>query len=208
MAGTPLVGFEISVLRFRTSGHLHCQEASTNLMASIAQRPVTRSQPLHDSTLDERAFEALFEDASAMLLRLSIVICGTRDLAEDAVQNAWERAWQRRGDLRDEEKAKAWLVAIAANEARMLARRGRLRSRIESLLARVPPEHVEPMDGVSIDLHAALARLSPDERTLLALRYIAGYTSPEIADITGSAPGVVRVRLSRLHRRLRRDLES
>lgn len=176
-------------------------------MASIAQSSLTETQSLGDTALDERAFEALFEDASAMLLRLSIVICGDRDLAEDAVQGAWERAWQRRGDLRDADKAKAWLVAITANEARMLARRGRLRSRIESIFARVSSESTESIDGSSIDLRAALARLSPEERTLLALRYIAGYTSPVIADITGSTPGVVRVRLTRIHRRLRRDLD-
>lgn len=178
------------------------------MMASIAQSPVTKTRPLGSSTLDERAFDALFEDASDMLVRLSIVICGSRELAEDAVQNAWETAWQRRSDLRDGKKAKAWLVAIAANEARMLARRGRLRLRIESILARDRSDSVQPIDGASTDLRAALAKLSAEDRSLLALRYVAGYTSPEIADITGSTPGVVRVRLSRLHRRLRKDLES
>ena len=178
------------------------------MMASIAQSPVTKTKPLRSSALDERAFEALFEDASDMLLRLAIVICGSRELAEDAVQNAWERAWQRRGDLRDGEKAKAWLVAITANEARMLARRGRLRLRIESIFARDRSDAVQPTDGASIDVRAALARLSAEDRSLLALRYVAGYTSPEIADITGSTSGVVRVRLSRIHRRLRKDLES
>jgi RNA polymerase sigma-70 factor (ECF subfamily) len=177
-------------------------------MASIAQSPLTKTNPIDDSALNEDAFEALFEDTSDTLLRLSIVICGRRELAEDAVQNAWERAWRRRGDLRDAEKAKAWLVSITANEARMLARRGRLRLRIEAIFARDRSDSVQPTDGASIDLRAALARLSADERTLLALRYVAGYTSSEIADITGSAPGVVRVRLSRIHRRLRKDLES
>lgn len=178
------------------------------MMASMVQGMLTKTQPVGDSALDERAFDALFEEASDMLLRLAIVICGNRELAEDAVQNAWERAWERRLDLRDVDRAKAWLVAITSNEARMLARRGRLRLRVESIFARLPsPDPVEPADGVSVDLRAALTRLSSDERTLLALRYVAGYTSPEIANITDSSPGVVRVRLSRLHRRLRRDLE-
>jgi RNA polymerase sigma-70 factor, ECF subfamily len=176
-------------------------------MATIAQGPLTNTQPDADSVLDERAFEALFDDASDLLLRLSIVVCGNRDLAEDAVQNAWERAWRRRRDLRDADKAKAWLCAIAANEARMLARRGRLRSRVDALLARRQQDRVEPTDGASIDIHAALAGLSADERSLLALRYVAGYSSPEIAEITGSSSGVVRVRLSRLNQRLRRELE-
>ena len=58
-----------------------------------------------------------------------------------------------------------------------------------------------------IDLSGALARLSVDDRTLVALRYGADLDSAEIARALGGTPGSVRVRLHRLLRRLREDLK-
>jgi RNA polymerase sigma-70 factor (ECF subfamily) len=159
-----------------------------------------------DGALDETTFRALFEEVSPQLLRLATVVCGNRDLAEDAVQNAWQQAWRKRADLRDVGRSRSWLMAIAANEARMLVRRERLRSRIEAFLFRDEPSAM-PDAAAFVDLEAALGRLSADDRTLLALKYIGGYTSAEIGPLVGSAPATVRVRLSRLHHRLRKELQ-
>lgn len=159
-----------------------------------------------DAALDEHAFGALFDEVSPQLLRMATIVCGDRDLAEDAVQNAWQQAWRKRADLRDVTKWRSWLIAIATNEARILGRRERLRARVESLLFRDEPA-LGPDTAAFADLEAALRRLSPDDRALLALKYVAGYTSTEIGPIVGSTPSSVRVRLSRLHQRLRKELQ-
>jgi RNA polymerase sigma factor (sigma-70 family) len=57
-----------------------------------------------------------------------------------------------------------------------------------------------------MDLRAALLRLDPDERALLAMRYGAGFDSNELAIATGKSPGSIRQRLKRLVDRLREDL--
>jgi len=57
-----------------------------------------------------------------------------------------------------------------------------------------------------LDLANAMARLHPDDRTLLALRYVAGFDSTELARATGRSPSGTRVRLARLLDRLRKDL--
>lgn len=88
----------------------------------------------------------------------------------------------------------------------MLVRRERFRSRIEAFLFRDEPAAI-PEAASFVDLKAALGRLSPDDRALLALKYIGGYTSAEIGPLVGSAPASVRVRLSRLHQRLRKELQ-
>ena len=58
----------------------------------------------------------------------------------------------------------------------------------------------------SPDLSLALARLDPDDRALIAMRYLAGLRSEEIAVATGRTSVAVRARLSRLMARLRKDL--
>ena len=57
-----------------------------------------------------------------------------------------------------------------------------------------------------VDLETALARLDADDRRLLALRYVAGFDSSELARATGLSPAGVRARLGRLLRRLRMEL--
>ena len=57
-----------------------------------------------------------------------------------------------------------------------------------------------------IDLTNALATLSPDDRALLALRYVAGFDSNELARATGLSPSGTRAKLARLLERMRREL--
>jgi len=45
-----------------------------------------------------------------------------------------------------------------------------------------------------------------DDRTLLAMRYVAGFDATEIADALGSSPAAIRQRLKRLLDRLREEL--
>ena len=57
-----------------------------------------------------------------------------------------------------------------------------------------------------LDLSNALARLDPDDRTLLALRYVAGFDSTELGKATGRSASGTRARLARLLDRLRTEL--
>jgi RNA polymerase sigma-B factor len=98
-------------------------------------------------------------------------------------------------------------MAIAANEARQLVRRQR-RQQITDIAARdVGSSDADPdAQAGRLDLRDALARLSPDERSLLALRYVAGFDATEIGAMMGLSASGVRSRLSRLVAQLRREL--
>ena len=66
----------------------------------------------------------------------------------------------------------------------------------------------DPADHIpTLDLARALARLGPDDRTLLALRFVAGLDSNEIATQLGISASGVRSRLARLVDRLRKELD-
>mgnify|MGYP000261211529 CR=1 FL=1 len=51
-------------------------------------------------------------------------------------------------------------------------------------------------------------RLDPDDRALLALRYVAGFDSNELAAATGISPSGTRSRIERALKRLRKDLSD
>jgi RNA polymerase sigma-70 factor (ECF subfamily) len=156
---------------------------------------------------DEAAFARIIRAHHDDMTRVCFLICADLDLADDAVQSAWLIAWRKLKGLRDPARLRPWLVSIAANEARLVLRRRR----------RSPVLEIEVMDALKpgsdpagrigdLDLANALARLDPDDRALLALRYVAGFDSTELARVTGRSPSGTRARLARLLNRLRKDL--
>jgi RNA polymerase sigma factor (sigma-70 family) len=157
---------------------------------------------------DEVAFARLVAEHHTSMTRVAYVICGDLEVARDAVQVAWATAWRRLSGLRDTHQVHAWLVAIAANEARQSLRRTR-RTRVVDLSDRLARSSWgDPADGIAlVDLERALLRLKPDERWLLAMRYTAGLDSAQIAAQTGISASGVRSRLERLLGRLRKDLD-
>ncbi len=99
-------------------------------------------------------------------------------------------------------------MAIAANEARQSIRRQRRRPVVDLNVALDRSIGGDPADAIAlIDLQRALVRLGSDDRSLLALRYVAGLDSSEIARHSGGSASGVRSRLARLVERLRKDLE-
>jgi RNA polymerase sigma-70 factor (ECF subfamily) len=141
--------------------------------------------------------------------RVCVVIAGDETIADDAVAAAWSIAWRKLGSLRDPARLRPWLVSVAVNEARQLLRSRRRRSLIEVPVIQVGEQTsgLDPGSTInSIDLRNALARLDPNDRALLAMRYLAGFDATELAYATGRSPSGMRARLARLLRRLEREL--
>jgi hypothetical protein len=63
---------------------------------------------------DETAFARLVDAYHADLVRVAYVTCGDPDLAQDAAQAAWTIAWRKLGSVREPDRVKSWLVAVAA----------------------------------------------------------------------------------------------
>jgi RNA polymerase sigma factor (sigma-70 family) len=158
---------------------------------------------------DETAFARIIQAYHDDMTRVCYVICGDLDIADEAVQAAWPIVWRKLGSLRDPGRLRPWLVSIAANEARQLVRRRRRRAVVELAVAGATTPGVDPAGRVAdFDLANALARLDPDDRALLALRYVAGFDSTELARATGRSPSGTRARLARLLDRLRTELSD
>jgi RNA polymerase sigma-70 factor (ECF subfamily) len=174
---------------------------------------------IHDATVpdltvrlaadgDQAAFARLVAEHHSSMVRIAYAITGDAEAAADAVQIAWSIAWRRLGSLRNHTTIRAWLVAIAANEARKGHRRQRGRGVVDISTTLTVGAGGDPADRIAtMDLARALRSLSPDERMLLALRFVAGLDSTEIATQLGISGSGVRSRLARLIERLRTELD-
>jgi RNA polymerase sigma-70 factor (ECF subfamily) len=160
---------------------------------------------------DEVAFARIVADHHDDMARVSFVVCRDAGLAQEAAHAAWSIAWRKIGSIRDPARLRPWLLAIAANEARGLARlRGRraLREIAVDALAHgtAMPAAADPADRVAlIDLGTALDHLDLADRIVVGLS-AAGLSSSEIGQVIGMTPSGVRTRLGRLLTRLREDL--
>lgn len=118
--------------------------------------------------------------------------------AEDATQEALLRAWRARHDCAG--RPAAWVAVIARNEALRVAARPMPTPVDEPLLVAHGRMAVPPADDQVItvlDVRAALDRLGPYDRLVLALRYRADMTAREVATAIGSTESTVRVRQHR-----------
>jgi RNA polymerase sigma-70 factor (ECF subfamily) len=158
---------------------------------------------------DEAAFGSIVAMHHEDMRRVCVVVVGDDRIAEEAVAAAWAIAWRKLGSLRDPSRLRPWLVSVAVNEARQLLRAQRRRSLVELPVVDVEERAggLDPDAAIgSIDLRNALNRLRPEDRALLAMRYVAGFDATELGQATGRSPSGTRARLARLLERLEREL--
>jgi RNA polymerase sigma-70 factor (ECF subfamily) len=133
---------------------------------------------------------------------------GDRYLAEDLTQATFERglrAWSRFDPRRSSERT--WLLTIARNLLIDHHRRDRHRRTEELDEQRAPTVPGPEEQGGSPELADAVAQLNEREREVLALRYGADLTGPEIAEMLGLSLANVQQIASRSLRKLRELLE-
>ena len=157
---------------------------------------------------EREAFTELVARHHDDLVRITFAITGDIDTARDAAQLAWIKAWQQLRSVREPERLRSWLIAIAANEARQ-----RIRADKRRRVREITPVISDRTDNTSsaadrLDLSAALSHFQADDRRLLALRYLAGMTADEIGSAIGLSASGVRTRLSRLVAQLREELSN
>jgi RNA polymerase sigma-70 factor (ECF subfamily) len=157
---------------------------------------------------DEIAFRRIIAAHHEDMRRVCRAIAGNNAIADEAVEAAWAVAWKKLSTVRGPDQLRPWLVSVAANEARHLLRKRRRRAEVEVPVDATPEPGSDDTatSAAALDLYAALARLDPDDAALLAMRYVAGFDSTELAVATGKKPAAIRQRLKRLLDRLHEEL--
>jgi RNA polymerase sigma-70 factor, ECF subfamily len=151
--------------------------------------------------------ETLLETSEHALGQFLVQVMRDRALAEDVLQETLLVAVERRAELASFENPRAWLFGVARNRALHALRRGR---RARAALERLASRRDDQRDAAeAVAVRDLLVRtLSPEDRVLVVLRHVHGFTSGELAEITGASEPAIRQRLSRARRRLLEKLED
>jgi RNA polymerase sigma-70 factor (ECF subfamily) len=148
-------------------------------------------------------------------------LTGSRDAAEDLLQETFLRVVRVIGQYEHVGKFESWLFRIAANlardRARRLVRHGEASPANENSLSAVPRISGRADDGrdpaeqlvhreAGQQLEACLARLSAAEREIILLRHYSELSFREIAELLGIPLGTALARAHRALQRLRAEL--
>ncbi len=150
-------------------------------------------------------FEKLVNAVSSDLYRYAFMLCRNKAMAEDLVQETYTRAWRFLDSLRDEKKAKSWLMTTLRREY------ARQFERYRPPFADVELDQIAGSDGVNPEVwevRRGLARLPDKYREVLVLQVIGGYSGAEMAEMLELPRATVNTRLFRARQQLRKQLES
>ena len=120
--------------------------------------------------------------------------------AEDVYQDVFLRLLQQNCDTWDSEHVKAWLIRTTLNRCADL-HRFRLRRSVLSLEGIT--EKTSSMDEADAEVWEAVNRLPEKLRIPVHLHYGEGFSTEEIATMTGVPATTVRTRLYRARKRLK-----
>lgn len=149
-------------------------------------------------------FEKLVNAVASDLYRYAFMLCRNKAMAEDLVQETFLRAWRFLDSLREEKKAKSWLITTLRREF------ARQFERYQPPFDDVDLEQIAGNDGVNPEVWAlrrAITKLPEKYRDVLVLQVIGGYTGAEMADMLELPRATVNTRLFRARQQLRRDLQ-
>jgi RNA polymerase sigma-70 factor, ECF subfamily len=161
---------------------------------------------------DADAFRALFEAYKDRVYSIALRYSGNPAAAMDIAQDTFLKLLSRIGDYRSEASFDSWLYRLVVNSCIDDQRRGRrMTPFLDGLLEAVcaPAESVlHKLMRVETEqrVQDVVARLAPEHRMVIVLRYTEGLAYEEIAKILGCSPGTVASRLNRAHKILERRL--
>ena len=138
--------------------------------------------------------EALIERYQRSLYAAAFNICRNPEDANDAVQDTFIQYYTSGKEFRDEEHLKAWLLRVAVNRAKDIARSFWRRNKIsiEEYAEEIPFENQEDRA-----LFETVMKLPEKYRDVIHLYYYEELSVKEIAGILGASQGSVKMRLSR-----------
>jgi RNA polymerase sigma-70 factor, ECF subfamily len=135
--------------------------------------------------------------------RTALAILRNPDEAHDAVQEAAFKAWRKMRQLQEAGSARAWFLAIVANQCRSMRR-----TRWWSVI-RLPEvrrgEQEFPAD--TTDIGRALGKLPAEDRLALFLHFYLDLPMDEVGEALGLSAAGAKTRVYRAAKKLRPDLE-
>jgi RNA polymerase sigma-70 factor (ECF subfamily) len=161
---------------------------------------------------DSAAYAILVARYRAQFGRYAVRMLGTREDAEEALQDAFVRAYRSLSRCDDPERFGSWLFRILANRCRTAGtRRGRREKtfvRDEVALLDASREHPAERAAWREEIQRALMQLDADQREAFLLKHVEDLGYEEMAEITGVGVSALKMRVKRACERLRALLQE
>ena len=158
------------------------------------------------------AFEALYRLYHPRLARFLLNLLHRPQMVEEVLNDTLFVVWERSDTFRGASKLSTWIFAIAYRKAMKALRR--LDEPVEDREADARPSDGDAPDApfgrhrTQEALLAALAKLSPDHRTVVDLTYFHEMGYREIAAILDCPVDTVKTRMFHARRHLRRLMDG
>ena len=155
----------------------------------------------------DEAFAELVAQFEGQALRWAYAALGDFALAQDAAQEAFVTAYQKLDQLREPKAFPAWLRRIVVSQCRRLTRAKTLPADPlddTDIPTRVGDPAAAAEEGELRErLHEAVRELPANDREVIELYYLTGYSQDEMADMLDLPLTTVKKRLQYARERLR-----
>jgi len=150
-------------------------------------------------------FEELFLDEYPKLVALGVLLSLDREIARELAQETMVRAYHRWDELENYDDPRAWLRRVMSN---LLIDHHRSRKAERSALRRFSGSITSSGDGQikSSEWAELVAPLTPQQRIVATFYYADDLSVNEIARTLDISTGTVKSTLSKVRRRLRRQM--
>ncbi len=160
---------------------------------------------------DKNAFSDIYYSCYKDLYKFALYTIGDSESAADVVADTFVEIWKGIGKLRDANSFSSWTFRILSvrckNEISNIIKR-REEYNFDDLIETPLPgsENMEEDIAEGASLAAALSKLEGEERMIVVLSVLHGYTNKEIAEMIGKPQGTVSSKLHRTYGKLREML--
>ena len=151
-------------------------------------------------------WEELYENHYKELVAYGTRMSGSKELAEDLVQETFVKALMNTETVADlsHSKQRAWLFRTFKN---LFVDRYRRAVREREYEQNGQPEYIEDQGMQEVENAMLLQSISPQDRAIFQLRYLDGYSAEEISQMMNLPPGTIRSKLSRCRKFLKQNFE-
>jgi RNA polymerase sigma-70 factor, ECF subfamily len=178
---------------------------------SLVVKPSNWRRTLQSALAEEREiaipveFDRIFRAHYGLVFRTAYRITGHAADAEDVSQTVFLRLFRRDPHARVLENEESFLRRAAINAALDVIRLRQSDRTVELTDLPAEPAHHDPRE-LRQALGRALAQLKPRPAEIFALRFLEGFSNPQIARMLGISQVLVAVIVHRTRQQLRKEL--
>ena len=142
-------------------------------------------------------FDAFYEASAAKLVSQIYTLVGSRQEAQDVVQEAFLRAWLRWDRLAGYDNPEVWVRTVAWRVA--VSRRRRVLSHVRAWQRRTGGDelHTPALNADALAVQTALRKIPAVQRQAIVLHHLSGLSVVEVATEVGVSPNTIKTRLVR-----------